>query len=111
MYEAEALSWLAQNKNDPALAGNRFRSNKDAIEAVRRLYAAGAVRVDVIVSEHDAEYIKKYGGEYTDRLQVYGTPERRDTLRKVVEELAPDGLGTEWDLEDWDGKEILLWWD
>jgi len=46
-YAAEALSWLRDNRNKSALGANYFESTNNAISAVKRLYAAGALRVEV----------------------------------------------------------------
>lgn len=40
----EALSWLTNNKSQCALAGNRFQTTAEAIEAVKELYAAAPSR-------------------------------------------------------------------
>jgi len=53
----EAFSWLTSNRNKTALAGNRFETTAEAIEAVNRLYAAGATRVYVGIPDDEPERI------------------------------------------------------
>ena len=48
-YQQEALSWLQSNRSKSPFASNHFKTREDAVEAVRKLYAAGATRVDVVV--------------------------------------------------------------
>lgn len=111
-HQTEALSWLRANRRETAFAGNRFETTKEAIEAVKQLYDAGATRVDVSVSKNEPSNVQRYGGEYADRLIVYGTAESRDRLVEVIKALDPEGLGTEYTLDDWDGqRSLVLWWD
>jgi hypothetical protein len=56
----EALAWLKQNKNESALASNRFLETENAIRFVTQLYDAGAEKViipeDTIEDEPDGPY-------------------------------------------------------
>src|SRR5437016_4470680 len=90
-YQTEALSWLLNNKNDSALAGNRFGNSANAIEAVKSLYAAGATRVDVVVAYCEPWRREREGGDYADELEVTFPAEtvtRKDVL-KVIRSLQP----------------------
>lgn len=111
MYETEALSWLTKSDCKNLLAANRFQTREDAIEGIKKLYAAGAVRVVVEVERHDPEYVKRNGGEYSERIIVFGVPQNKDKIKKVIQELRPEGLGYEYGLDDWDGRQIGLFWD
>jgi hypothetical protein len=112
-YSAEALSWLEKNGNKHALAGNYFGTTDNATAAVKKLYAAGAVRVEVWVGYVEAWRTKKDGGDYSDTLFVYGpsgSQEKRKELTKVVRSLfVPAEDGTEADPGE--GPEYQLWWD
>jgi len=112
-YGAEALSWLRNNRNKNALASNYFSTTENAIAAVKRLYAAGAVRVEVWVAHVEEWRTKKEGGDYADMLFVYGppgNPERRKELTRVVRSLwVPAEEGT--DADSGEGPEYELWWD
>ncbi len=86
-YETEALAWLLENKNKKALASNYFGATENAIAAVRKLYAMGAVKVTVWVAYDERWRREKEGGDYSDRLFVYGPegpPERRKKLTETV---------------------------
>jgi len=112
----EALSWLTGNKNKCALAGNRFETTAAAIEAVKRLYAAGATEVTVGPPLEEPERIQKYGGPYADVLDIVFPKEKTKEVMAVVRWLRPDEGGK---LKDIDrstfGSEekyrVMLWWD
>jgi len=112
-YSAEALSWLEANRNKQALAGNYFGTTENAIVAVKKLYAAGAARVEVWVGHVEAWRTKREGGDYADTLFVYGPPgskEKRRELTKVVRSLcapAEDGI----EIDPGEGPEYQLRWD
>ncbi len=112
-YGAEALSWLQSNPNKQALASNYFESTENAIAAVKKLYAAGALRVEVWVKYVEPWRTRKDGGDYADTLFVYGPPgdsEKRRELTKVVRSLwvpAEEGTGA----DSGEGPEYELWWD
>lgn len=112
-YEAEALEWLSKNKNKAALAHNYLGSTENAIAAVKKLYAAGAIRVTVWVSYHEKWRREKDGGDYADRLFVYGPegpPASRKRLTDAVRSL--DRPVEEGDVADpGEGPEYELWWD
>ena len=109
----EALSWLAENKNPHAFAGNRFQTTADAINAVKQLYAAGATRVCVGPQLEEPERIRRDGGPYADVLDVVFPRERTGNVMAVVRSLAPDQGGSldEAIQVDVRHRRMLLWWD
>jgi hypothetical protein len=116
-YQTEALAWLKKNKKKSALAGNHFESTQEAVEAVEKLYAAGATRVDVWVKEDDPQFVDKYGGEYSEELIVCGEKGKTSRLVDVIKSLIPDNFVDEvtglisWTGATWDGSALTLWWD
>jgi hypothetical protein len=113
---AEALSWLKNNKSDCALAGNRFETTAEAIEAVKRLYAAGATEVSVGPPLEEPERIKKYGGPYADALDIVFPKEKTTQVMAVVRSLRADegGKMKEIDKSTYRSEEkyrVMLWWD
>jgi len=113
-WEFEALSWLMNNKNKYALAGNRFNSTTEAIEAVKRLYAAGATEVKVGPVMDEPERIEREGGPYTDSLVVTFPREKTREILLVVKSLQSDEGGHAKDvyLDDETHKPtLMLWWD
>jgi len=109
----EALSWLTSNKNKCALAGNRFQTTAAAIEAVKRLYAAGATQVLVAPPLEEPERIQREGGPYADGLDVIFPKEKTEQVCAVVKSLQPDAGGRKKDVinrEERDRK-LVLWWD
>ncbi len=112
-YSAEALSWLRGNPNKTALGANYFHTTENAIAAVEKLYAAGAVRVEVWVGYVEPWRTLKDGGDYADKLFVHGPPggsEKGRELTKVVRSIwVPAEEGTGEDVGD--GPEYELWWD
>lgn len=109
----EALSWLTSNKNKCALAGNRFRTTADAIEAVKRLYAAGATQVLVDPPLEEPDRIQKDGGPYADGLDVIFPKEKTEPVLAVVKSLRPDAGGSKKDVFNREGGDLklMLWWD
>ncbi len=109
-YQTEALSWLLGNKNRAALAENYFKTTANAIEAVKRLYAAGATRVDVFVQHDEPWRVNKEGGEYADTLLVFGSPKQKE-LFNVIRSLKPDNWEPDtYELEPGEPP-WTLWWD
>ena len=109
----EALKWLEQNKNESALASNRFLETENAVRFVRELYSAGAKRVivpdDCITA--DEETIQWEGGPYADALIVTlpaDEPRRKHVLGICEREIAREGFDSD---EDMGGDLIFLWWD
>ena len=109
----EALSWLSSNKNPHAFAGNRFETTADAIEAVKRLYAAGATRVYIGPPLEEPERVRKYGGPYADVLDIVFPKEKTRQVMAVVESLLPDQGGRMEDIFKVEDRyrRIMLWWD
>jgi hypothetical protein len=103
----EARGWLQQNDNESALASNRFGSTANALEFVRQLYKAGAVRV--IVPEVN---ITKVSVEtYADALVVTlpAEPDKRARVWRLCSaELAREGANHE---DDPNENRVFLWWD
>ena len=76
-YEFEALEWLQRNTAKNALGHNQFRGTQEAIEAVKRLYAAGAIEVRVGPVLDDPESLAKFGGPYSSVLKIVFRPNKR----------------------------------
>ena len=112
-YQTEALSWLHDNKNKAALAGNHFGTTANAIKAVDALYAAGAVRVDVIVQYYEASRIAKDGGPYADTLEVTFPKSGQKKLFAFIKSLEPDNLeDVDEPIPDTGPSSVwTLWWD
>ena len=92
-WQFEALSWLVNSKNRQALAANRFQTTKEAIEAVKRLYAAGAIEVRVGPVIDEPERIKREGGPHADTLVVTFPKGRIRQVLAVAKSLEPDVTG------------------
>jgi hypothetical protein len=108
----EALSWLTSNKNDCALAGNRFHTTAAAIEAVKRLYTAGATAVYVGIPLDESERIQKDGGPYADALEIVFPEEKTKEVMAVVRSLRPDAGGKMKEIIKKDRYRLaMLWWD
>lgn len=102
----EARSWLKNNKNRHALAGNRFYGTQDALGFVENLYRLGANKVLV-----DNISFEEKGGTYADSLIIRLPPEseKRQALFKVFnEELEKEGFEL---AKDKGENEFTLWWD
>ena len=109
----EALSWLKQNKNESALASNRFEETENAIRFVQELYSAGAARV--IVPENcirsDEQTLQWERGPYADALFVTlpaDEPQRKAVLAICAREIEREGFDPDQNLQ---GDLIYLWWD
>ena len=109
----EALKWLTSNKNEHALATNRFQTTADAIEAVKRLYAAGATRVYIGVPFDEPERIQNEGGPYAAALEVVFPREKTKQVLAVVRSLRPDAGGKVRDVIKVENRyrQLMLWWD
>lgn len=113
-WEYEAQSWLQNNKNGAALAANRFETTADAIEAVKRLYAAGATFVKLGPVLEEPERVAREGGPYTDSITVSFPKEKTGDILAVVRELRPDMGGKRKDVfldDQTHGPTLTLWWD
>jgi hypothetical protein len=109
----EALDWLRENKNESALASNRFGETRNAVRFVEALYSAGA-RLVIVPSEtinSDDDFVSGEGGPYADALFVT-LPEDEDKRRAVIaicqKELKREGFKLE---EGMSNEQIYLWWD
>jgi hypothetical protein len=118
-YQTEALSWLKNNKNKSALASDQFGNTPNAIEAVKKLYALGAVQVDVVVTHLGPSTIQREGGPYADTLEVTFPQKGRHKLLAFIRSLHPDNwemnLGERedpyTDHNSLGGATVPLWWD
>ncbi len=110
----EALAWLKGNKNESALASNRFLETENAVKFVKALYAAGATKVvvpkDAINS--DEEMVSGDGGPYADALVVTLPTDDAGAREAVVQmcraELRREGFDSP---EVANSPFICLWWD
>lgn len=109
----EALDWLRENKNESALASNRFGETRNAVRFVEALYSSGA-RLVIVPEESitaDEDTMKSEGGPYADALFVT-LPEDEDKRRAVIalcqKELKREGFKLE---EGMSNEQIYLWWD
>jgi hypothetical protein len=109
----EALGWLRENKNESALASNRFGETRNAVRFVEALYASGA-RLVIVPDESihaDDDFVSGEGGPYADALFV-SLPADEDKRRAVIaicqKELAREGFKLEEGMSD---EQIYLWWD
>jgi hypothetical protein len=109
----EALSWLETNKNPNPFATNHFQTTAEAIEAVKRLYAAGATEVHVGPTLDDSERIAEEGGPYADGLDVVFPRENAKQIMSVVQSLKPDLGGEMEDIIKDEGRywRVILSWD
>jgi hypothetical protein len=112
-YQApEALSWLSSNKNPSALAGNFFQTTSSAIEAVKRLYSAGATEVRIAPPLEEPERIQRDGGPYSDGLDIFFPKDKASQVMAVVKSLHADMGGRMKDIIKEGGSwRVILWWD
>ncbi len=104
----EALEWLRNNKNESALASNRFRETPNAIRFVEELYAAGAEKV---VVPEDSIRDEEEDGPYADALVVTmpADPAKRKQVFDIcAKELKREGINPKTVKND---DVIYLWWD
>src|SRR3989442_9106017 len=87
-YQTEALSWLKNNK-DESLASH---ASEVSIETVKKLYAAGATRVDVVVM------FRQPGDGDACKLEVTFPTEDVNELLAVIRSLHPSNW--EMDLDE-----------
>ncbi len=85
----EALNWLKNNRNESALASNRFGPTENAVRFVQGLYNAGALRV-VIPREHHRRRGHAEVGERTVRRRGGGgAAAKLRTARESLGNLCP----------------------
>lgn len=107
----EARNWLRNNKNESALATNRFVDTRTALEFIEKLYSLGAVEILVDNVMDEEQRIKEEGGPYADSLIVKLPlePEKRRVLFRIFsEESEKEGFGP---VEDKGENMFTLWWD
>jgi hypothetical protein len=110
----EALRWLKDNRNESALASNRFGPTENAVRFVQSLYNAGALRVVVPRANitDDEDTLKWEGGPYADAVVVELPKDstRREKVWSIcAREIRREGFDPE-DGADDEGK-VFLWWD
>lgn len=111
----EAKSWLQENQNKYALAGNRFAGTEDAINFVNKLYDLGAVKV-VISSDsiyNDKDRIEKEGGPYADAI-VVTMPSSESQKAALFEIFKKEAVsqGMEFNSDtDVKNNKVFIWWD
>lgn len=109
----EAREWLKGNRNESALASNRFGETQGALEFVDELYRAGAERVIVprTCLQDDADTIKLEGGPYADCLSVFlpKDPDKKSSVLQLCRrEIEREGFDPdEGSVDDF----VFLWWD
>ena len=109
----EAREWLKGNKNESALASNRFGLTAEALEFVEQLYTAGAERVIVprTCLQEDPDTIKLEGGPYADCLSVFlpkDSEKKSAVLRICRREIEREGFDPDEGTAD---DFVFLWWD
>jgi hypothetical protein len=118
-HTVEALQWLRDNRNNAALAGNRFHSTQEAIEFVQCLYDAGAEAVAIPIKRifSEAWRIEQEGGPYTETLLVKLPKEleKRRAVWRICEREYQREYGEEWEQSPEDfipsSGIVDLWWD
>jgi hypothetical protein len=110
----EALSWLKDNRNESALASNRFGPTENALRFVQGLYNAGALRVVVPRANitDDEDTLKIDGGPYSDAIVVElpkDSARREKVWAMCAREIRREGFDPA-DGADDEGK-VYLWWD
>ncbi|HEX3044326.1 MAG TPA: hypothetical protein VHY08_06190 [Bacillota bacterium] len=113
----EARTWLRNNKNQQAFAGNRFLNNTDSLQFVENLYANGAVVVLIDNIFKERWRIKECSGPYADTLIVQ-LPEDEAQRGKLLEIFHEDNeLEPQFKEElvnkgrDVARARIMFWWD
>jgi|SRR5271157_2796009 hypothetical protein len=105
----EALEFLTNSNNSSAFASNYFGDTETALAFVKRLYEAGAVKVEVDNIYDEDWRIDREGDAYADTLFIH-LPEdkgKRLDIMQVACASRPDEID-----DDWNGDEpIRLWWD
>jgi hypothetical protein len=114
-YESgpEALSWLRGNRNESALASNRFGETQSATRFVEGLYSAGAKRVIVPQAciTNDQDTLNFEGGPYADGLTVT-MPDDADKRARVWEICRREIKREGFDPSESAGQDmVFLWWD
>jgi len=98
-----------------ALATNRFKTTAEAIEAVKKLYAAGATEVKVGPVLDEPERIKKEGGPYADMLVVLFPKEKKRKVLAVAKTLRSDNVekieNEAYSNDETHGLVLMLTWD
>lgn len=111
MKKIPAREWLSTNRNESALATNRFGATANAKAFVEDLFLLGAEAVFVGDPMEEQYRIEKEGGPYADTLvvQLPDDLNKRRALFKVFSaEARREGFDSPNDIGQ---KQALLWWD
>jgi hypothetical protein len=101
----DALKWLRTNPNKHPFASNRFATKAAAIQAVKKIYAAGANAVSVAQIYDEPWRIEEEGGPYAATLIVTVKPQYQEGVKRVILSLAPNEFNRV-------GPETFrVWWD
>ena len=119
MQEPETLSWLLNNKNETALATNRFRENRKCHQSSEKTLCgrgeAGRGGRDV----RRALENRRRGGSDADGIDATFPKEKSKEILRVIRSLRPSG----WHEADYNSYEreiegdpapsqtIHLWWE
>jgi predicted DNA-binding protein YlxM (UPF0122 family) len=111
----EAREWLKNNKNEYALAGNRFGKTEEALKFVDLLYKNGAslVVISKVGIYDEVDRIEKEGGTYADSLVVTlpADVKKRNELIEIFKKEASDQGFVFNPNEDIKNDKVFLWWD
>ncbi len=103
----EALGWLRANESESALASNRFMETSQAVQFVKKLYAAGAEKVLVPADSIRSDEVETYA----DAL-VVTLPEDAELRTKVLELCAPELISQGGSPDELASEnQVYLWWD
>ncbi len=111
----EAREWLQTNKNEYALASNRFGKTEEALKFVELLYRSGATLV--VISKvgiyDELDRVEQEGGPYADSLAVTlpADSNKRNELIEIFKKEASDQGGVFNPNEDIKNDKVFLWWD
>lgn len=103
----EALGWLRANESESALASNRFMETSQAVQFVKKLYAAGAEKVLVPADSIRSDEVETYADALVVTLPE--DPVRREQVLAIcnpemtAQGGSPDELASE--------NQVYLWWD
>lgn len=111
MRTLPALEWIDANRNESALATNRFGPTAEARAFVVELLRLGAVNVYVADPKEGDRFVKEEGGPYADSLVVdlpLESSKRAALFAIFSREARREGYAPERDVGQ---SRVLLWWD
>ncbi len=97
MRRVEARSWLRNSRNTSPFGGNRFEGKQEAVDAVEKLYAAGASLVEIELELDDS---------YSEVMIVHGSEDTEAPIFQCIGTLCPNEAYYERGSFFW-----RLWWD